>query len=94
MSDRKAVEDLWHQRLRGVKLRLEAAQQDLHEFLRENPFRELSSPDGHYAYRQAIRAERLALQEYARVRRIYDDLMVRGIIPDEDVLGKEAGADE
>ena len=92
MSDRKALVDLWHERLMGAKLRLESAQNNLHEFLKENPVRTLSSADGHFAYRQAVKEEMVALQEYARVQRIYQDLTVYGIIPDDDELSKEAGA--
>jgi len=92
MSDTKALEELWHERLKGAQLRLEFAQSSLHEFLNENPVGTLSA-DGHYAYRQAVKEETLALLEYARVQQIYQNLTVHGIIPDEDTLGKEAGAD-
>jgi hypothetical protein len=92
MSDRKALKDLWHPRLMGAKLRLEAAQLELDEVLRDTPIANISGPDWHYAYRQAVKGERLALQEYARVQRIYENLTVHDIIPDEDVLGKEAAS--
>ena len=35
MSDRKVIEDLWPQRLKGARLRLEAAQLDLAEIMRD-----------------------------------------------------------
>jgi hypothetical protein len=36
--------------------------------------------------------EGVALQEYARVLRIYENLTVHDIIPDEDILSKEAAS--
>jgi len=42
------------------------------------------SPDGTFAYRQALQSERLALAEYQRVLRIFSDLVVRGKIPEPD----------
>ena len=92
MPNRKALEELWSERLKGAQLRLESAQTSLHEVLNDNPVSRFSTADGDFAYRRAIREERLALREYARVRRIYQDLTVNGIIPNEDALGKEAGA--
>lgn len=36
-----------------------------------------------FAYTMALRSETSALVEYRRVLRVYTDLMLRGIIPDE-----------
>jgi hypothetical protein len=94
MSDRKALVTFWQERLRGARLRLESAQTSLHEFLKDNPVNTLSTADGHYGYRQAVKEERFALEEYARIQRIYQNLTVYGIIPDEDAFGKEAGKGE
>ena len=93
MSDRKALEDLWYERLKGARLRVEAAQLHLHEFLQGSPFSGTYNADGNYAYRQAVKDETIALLEYARVMRIYENLTVRGVLPDEDALAKEADAD-
>jgi hypothetical protein len=40
--------------------------------------------DGTLLFEQALRAESLARKEFARLTRIYTDLLTRGTVPDED----------
>jgi hypothetical protein len=84
---------LWCSRTAGARLRLESAQTRLREFLKDNPVDTLS-PDGHFTYRKAIKEEMFAHHEFARIQRIYHNLTIYGVIPDEDELSKEAGAGE
>src|SRR5215831_7435680 len=88
-DERKALEQLWHKRLLGAKLRLESAQYSLHKLLNDSAVDRFSTVDGRFAYRQAIKEETLALRAFARVRRTYDNLTVYGIIPDDDESSKE-----
>lgn len=43
-----------------------------------------SNVDGRFACLRALKAEKLALKAYNRVLRIYRDLLLDGVIPDED----------
>jgi len=49
----------------------------------DSPPRQLDNADGHYAYQKAMRSENSALREYACILRIYTDLIVHGVVPDE-----------
>lgn len=81
--DRKALEDLWWQRLSDAKLRLDFAVNFSAELQGEYPSGDIPEGEYHFAQQQALRAENVARAEYNRVLRIYTDLVVRGIIPDE-----------
>ena len=96
LPDRIALEELWRQRRDDAKLRLDFARNFLTEVLKDSPPGVIQTSDGTFAYRQAVKAESSALREYARVLRIYHDLVVNGIIPDETTWreGRAAGAGE
>ena len=79
---RKELEELWRSRVTAAKVRFMSARKRTNDVVRDYPL-ENTSPDGLYAYQQAIRQENLALAEYNRVRRIYADLVSCGIVPDE-----------
>ena len=79
--DFKGLEEVWLARLRDAKLCLEFAQNYCTEVQRD--YSSLSDTDGQFALQRALRAERVALAEYNRVRRIYSDLL-KGIMPNED----------
>lgn len=89
--DRRVLEELWLQRFSDAKLRLDFARNYVtevkHDFLSPD-----IGADGNYAYRQALRAENAALSEYHRILRIFSDLTLRGIIPDEGEWLKTANA--
>ena len=58
--DRKAIEELWRQRLKDAKLRVDFAQIYLKEVVRDFPPREISNADGNFAYQRAVKAENSA----------------------------------
>ena len=81
--DRQALQELWRKRLADAKVRLDFARHFVTEVKQDLQSPDIPTPDGSYAYRRALRAETLALREYSRVLRIYQDLAVRGVVPDE-----------
>jgi hypothetical protein len=90
--DRKALEELWRQRVADAKLRVDFARSYVREVVSDFPPREISNADGLFAYQRAVQAENSALRDYARVSRIYQDLTVKGVIPDEAEWLKSRGA--
>lgn len=82
--DRKALEELWRQRVNTARLRLEFARNYVAEVQQEVRQEGLPSADGAFAYRQAIRSEINALSEFRRVLKIFTELTVDGKIPDEN----------
>lgn len=81
-QDRHALEERWRNYADSARLRLDAAHA-LVEELRPD-VRSIPSPDGQYAYRQALQAESAALAEYGRVLQIYIDLVYRNKIPTQE----------
>ena len=69
--------------MKDAKLRVDFAQIYVTEVARDFPPVDALNTNGVFAYRHAVRAENSALREYARVVRIYRDLTVNGVIPDE-----------
>lgn len=82
--DQAAVEELWRKRLNTAKLRLEFARNYVAELQRDLQTGALPSPDGGFAYQQALRAENNALAEFRRVLKIFTDLTVDGKIPEDN----------
>lgn len=92
--ERQRIEELWLERLRDAKLRVDFARNYAKEVHRDYP--SLPATDGQYALQRALRAENIALQEYNRVLRIYTDL-VKGIrVPSDDdwPLSKRASTED
>lgn len=90
--DMQYLERVWHQRLSDAKLRLDFARNYVHEIQAD-----LESGSGpgemeHFAYEKAVGGENFAFAEYNRVLRIYGDLTVKGIIPDETAWLKAQAA--
>jgi len=86
---RKDLEDLWRERLKLAKLRLDFARNYVLEVEKDFSLAgpslpEACNPDGRYAYLQALRAENDALTSYRRVLRVYQEVVHDGSIPDED----------
>ena len=54
------------------------------ERLASFPMQPATDPDGTLLFEQALRAESVARKEFARLTRIYTDLLTRGTVPDED----------
>ena len=74
---------LWKARLRDAEQQLESARQDVGKLERDLRWEGAPSPDVHYAFQRALRAETRALERYARVLIIYNDLVVHEKIPPE-----------
>jgi hypothetical protein len=83
IPDRKALEALWRERLQRVRMEMDVASSFANGLRREGRPADSPSPDGGVAYRQAVRAEAAALAEYARILRLFADLVLAGKIPDE-----------
>ncbi|MBZ5578493.1 MAG: hypothetical protein LAP40_18170 [Acidobacteriia bacterium] len=67
-----------------VRLRLDFARSYLAEIQRDVQAGAIPAPDGDFAYGNAIRADREALAEYARVLRIFTDLTLHGRLPEDN----------
>ena len=91
--ERRVLEHLWLERVNDAKFQLHFARNSLDQVVNDLP---MTTPDGHFAYQKALKAECLALREYGRVLRVFHDLTVNGIIPNEDEWQKRraAGAGE
>ena len=74
MSDRKALERHWHQRLTEAKTRWDFAKAYLDHVRRDLASGAVTNPDGNYALARATRRESLALDEYRRAWRLYTEL--------------------
>ena len=82
-SDRQALENLWRERVKSARLRLEFARNYVAELQQDLRAGAIPSPDGAFAYQQALRAETAALAEFRRVLQVFTDLTIDGKIPDE-----------
>jgi PilZ domain len=87
--DRKTREVLWRRRLTDAKLRLDFARNFMKEVQRDYRAGDIPESDHHFAYQKALRAERFDLAEYNKVLRIYTDLTLNGIVPDDGEWLKE-----
>ena len=85
---RRALEDVWRERVRTalVCYRLAANETRLARTEQANGL--TPEPDGFFAYRQALQKEKAALAEYRRVLEIFADLTVRSKLPQEDAAGE------
>lgn len=91
--DRKALEELWLNRLHDTALRLDFARNFVKELQRDFSAGALPSADGRY-FQRALYAENSALKEYERVLRIFTDLTVHGKIPNESDAPRREPASE
>ena len=76
-----APESIWYERLKYAQLQLDFARAYLKEV--EQDLKSGCLPDGEFAHRSAIEAEKLALQKVAGLRKIFNALVLHGKIPDE-----------
>ena len=85
---RSTLEDAWQERVNRARTKYEKNVAICAELLAERmlafPMQPSPDPDGTLTLRHALRREAEALREYLRILRIYTDLHVYGIIPDED----------
>jgi len=92
--EHRSLEERWRQRLEDAKLRVIFARNWVNEVHRDLPSPDIPAVDGNLMLQRAIRAENEALQEYNRVLRIFMDLVVDGIIPEEPGWHKRQAAGE
>ena len=81
-ADRRALAAIWREPLENARSRYDAAKatvQGARELQSQIP-----SPDGNFAFAQALRAENRALAEFKRVLTIFYDLTLHGNVPEED----------
>ena len=95
-TTRKDIENLWRERVRDVRLRLDFARNYLAEIQKDVKAGGIPRADGDFAYRNAIRAEREALAEYRKMLKIFTDLTLHGRFPADNPeppssAGKAAG---
>ena len=85
-SMRRALEDLWKERLGIARTRYQLAIRQSSLLVDEQKSGLTPEPDGSFAYRQALEKERTALAEYRRVLEIFADLTMHGKLPEEDTV--------
>jgi len=81
--ERRSLEERWRQRVKEARLRVTFARNWVNEVHRDLPSPDIPAADGDFALQRAVRAENDALREYNRLLRIFTDMVVDGIIPDE-----------
>ena len=86
---RKELQDLWRTRLRDAGLHLDVACQHTKEMQQDAAASVLPPVDGNFALLKALREENLARQEYNLTLQFYKDLLLNGVIPDEDAWQKQ-----
>ena len=79
---------LWKNNLEQAEQELEQARSETKKFKAEIQSRRTRTPDVHYAYQRALRAENLALAKYAKILIIVNDLTLHGKLPDEEPESK------
>jgi hypothetical protein len=81
--DNSDLEALWKRRLVDSRTRWQFAREIVNDVREENRRGEIPSPDGTFAYWQALRNERLAWVHYRHVLNVFTALTEHGKIPDE-----------
>ena len=87
LQTRQTLEDAWKNRFHLTATRYRLAANATRVLLAEQQSELTPSPDGSFAYRQALQIERQLLQEYRRVLGIFTDLVMGRRIPEEDPAG-------
>lgn len=82
------LQTLWKQYLEEAERELESARSEVRKFKAEIQSAQTRTPDVHYAYQQALRAENLALAKYTKILIIVNDLTLHGKLPDEEPESK------
>lgn len=101
LPDWHHLKEIWKQRLDQARAHLYFARDHTTEIEHDCLSAYIPGPRHHAPYAKALRAERLALIRYHNVLQIYTDLIVDGIIPDENAwlnsqttLGSNPGTDK
>lgn len=80
---------LWKKRLQAAEQELQAARLEVQQLQAEMKSESIPSPDIHYAYQRALRAENLAVEKCLTVLITFNDLVLHGKIPDEAARSNE-----
>ena len=91
MDDSKRLENIWRGLLRVAEENYSAAFRHACKVQGDYQVKDLPSPDGGYALRQALRAENQARAKYMSVLKIYTHVAVHGELPKD--TGANAVAD-
>jgi hypothetical protein len=83
VSSRIELEEFWRTRLKAARQRYVNSSKELQRLASEAGGGLTEHPDGAYALHCAGQRERRDLHEYARILRIFTDLVVDGKEPDE-----------
>lgn len=90
-DDRQTLAELqvlWKKNLEEAEQELERARSAVKEFKTEIQSGKIQTPDVHYAYQHALRAENLALAKYAKILIVANDLTLHEKLPDEEPESK------
>ena len=83
MSSRTELELVWQGYVRSARQRYDEQCEEFDRVTTEFQARLYQSPDGGEAMRLARHRQSLALNEYMRTLRIYTDLVLKGVLPEE-----------
>jgi hypothetical protein len=83
VSSQTELELVWQGYVRSARQRYEEECQAFDRVATEFGGRLYQSPDGGAALRLARHRQSLALKEYMRTLRIYTDLVLKGVLPEE-----------
>lgn len=81
---RPTLEELrieWRKNLQEAERELATARDEVRNLEEELKAGSIPSPDIHYAYQRALRAQNRALEKYAKVLNIVTDLVLHDAIP-------------
>jgi len=79
----KELQAQWLERLQGASDQYRQASAAYRMVAQDYQGRVMPSPDGDLSLRQALQNQNKARAEYARVLRIFTDLLLNGIVPEE-----------
>src|SRR3954470_14108914 len=79
----KELQALWLDRLQSASDEYRRTSAAYRMIAQEYQGRVLPSPDGDFSLRQALKQQNSARAEYARTLRIFTDLLLNGVVPDE-----------
>jgi hypothetical protein len=80
----RELEIVWRERMKDAYGIYLERQTEAHELSTRTAVLDSFGPDGVFAIRQARSRELAALKEYVRIVRIYTNLVLHGIKPDDD----------
>ena len=82
LPSRQELENVWRERLSEALRRYQVAKLETSTTLVHS--RDYQQADGQFAIHKAQRAETMALAEYKRILKIFNDLVLDGKVPHDD----------